>query len=52
MNQFVILEQVALRLIEFCKQLIFKVSELDTELTLQLNDVVSLLIDFRSLFFK
>lgn len=52
MNQFVILEQVALRLIEFSKQLIFKVSELDTELTLQLNDVVSLLIDFRSLFFK
>lgn len=33
-NQFVILEQVAFRLIQFVQQLVFKVSELDAELAL------------------
>jgi hypothetical protein len=51
-NQFVILEQVAFRLIQFVQQLVFKVSQLDSELALQLDDVVSLLIDLWSLFFE
>mmetsp|Transcript_20729 Transcript_20729/g.31813 ORF Transcript_20729/g.31813 Transcript_20729/m.31813 type:complete len:251 (-) Transcript_20729:10750-11502(-) len=52
LDELVVLKDVTFGFSELVEELVLKLSEFDTELTLELNDVVSLLVDFRALFLE
>lgn len=52
LDQLIVLENVALRLSELIQELIFKLPKFDSEFSLELDDVVSLLVYLWSLFLQ
>lgn len=52
MDQLVVLENVAFRLSELIQELIFKLPKFDSEFSLELDDVVSLLVYLWSFFLQ